>query len=605
MVIYRFRHIKHQIAAIVAVIACFACILQMVFSISLGQRAIKDEVARSLLVEAEIVVQEISEFTAMQQSQVDAVAATAFIGIEDLSQVDKPKVMQILDILKKKVESGGRISHYIVINLEGDGISSKGTRHDYSDRKYFQDIINNGTCIPEKITSRTTGKQSIMYSTAIRNSSGDVIGVLSSGIDCEVFTEMMKKIHIGSHNPFIIKNDGLLIAHANDSLVRSGFNYLTTVSPLPFFVKAASATEAGYDVYYTPDGREVLAGYTPLPDTPWVVITPMNVEEAGNINYLTRFLIVLSVILVVLSIFAGIIIGARLSRPIVVAENILNEMQKGNVRYDVETEKSWSVMLRRTDELGKLGLSTKNLIEKLHNVLGEIRDASQQLALNANLISESSHSVSTGVNQQASMTDDMSSTMEEISGVIRQTASNATNMLKMSQHCISQGREGLEAVVNTQNFMHEISDKIEVITSIAEQTNILSLNASIEAARAGAAGKGFAVVANEIRNLAQMTQSAANDIISLVGNTVSASDKSEGMINGLLKEIEDTGRVVQTISAASAEQDDGTRSVNNSMSQMNVVTQQNAASLEELSSMAQELATLAKSLQSTTSFFKI
>mgnify|MGYP004444682801 FL=1 len=203
------------------------------------------------------------------------------------------------------------------------------------------------------------------------------------------------------------------------------------------------------------------------------------------------------------------------------------------------------------------------------------------------------------------MTADMSSTMEEISGVIRQTAYNATNMLKMSQHCISQGREGLEAVVNTQNFMHEISDKIEVITSIAEQTNILSLNASIEAARAGAAGKGFAVVANEIRNLAQMTQSAANDIISLVGNTVSASDKSEGMINGLLKEIEDTGRVVQTISAASAEQDDGTRSVNNSMSQMNVVTQQNAASLEELSSMAQELATLAKSLQSTTSFFKI
>lgn len=608
---YRVHHIKYSIAILVALVSSISCLLIMLSSIVISRISIMDEVAKALLVDAEILVQEVNEFQGMQHSQVSAVANSAFSDLDNLDDINSPRLIGLLNNLKLVAESDEHISHYVVINLKGEGRSSKGSVADYNDRQYFKSIIEKGSAIPERVTSRTTGAQTIMYAKPIINSKGKTIGVLASGIDNLVFCKMMNNVHIGSETPFIVKRDGELISYKDMSLVEAGFNVLSEGQP-EFFKVACAATEPDYAIYEVNDVdadgapivRSFMAGYCPVEGTPWIVIAPMDQSEANNISSMGRYVILLGLVLIIVASLIGIYIGKKIGAPIVSAEKILTQMEKGVINEKVLSDKQWFVMTERPDELGKLGRSVRKLIFKLKDVLGDIQTSSEQLTVNAGQISSSSQSVSDGVNQQANMTDNVSSTMEEISGVIRLNAENSQETLNLAKSCVAQGREGLDAVVRTQNFMHEIEEKIEVINSIAEQTNILSLNASIEAARAGAAGKGFAVVANEVRNLAQMTQDAANDIVGLVENTTKASDISESKIKSLLEEIEKTDKLVQMISNASVEQDAGSRNVTSSMERMNIVTQQNAASAEELSSMAQELASLASMLQSAIKFFK-
>ncbi|MDO4460973.1 MAG: methyl-accepting chemotaxis protein [Bacteroidia bacterium] len=583
----------------------------ILLSIEISKTSIEDELAKALQIDAKILVQEVTEFQDMQNSQVSAVASSAFVDFDNLDDINSPRLVGLLNSLKNVAESDEHISHYVVINLKGEGRSTKGQIANYNDRKYYRSIIETGSCVPERVVSRTTGAHTIMYAKPIINSKGKTIGVLASGIDNLVFCKMMNDIHIGSQNPYLVKYDGELISHKDMSLVNSGVNVLSEGYP-DFYKTVCAAKEPGYEIYdeeeILPDGtkkvRTIMAGYCPLDATPWVVIVPMDQAEANNISSMAQQVGIFGCILILIVSLLGIYIGAKIGAPIAAAEKIISHMENGVVNEDVLTAKQWRVMLERPDELGKLGVSVRNLIIKLKNVLGDIQNSSEQLTVNAGQISSSSQSVSDGVNQQANMTDNVSSTMEEISGVIRMNAENSQETLNLARNCVSQGREGLDAVMRTQSFMHEILEKIDVINAIAEQTNILSLNASIEAARAGAAGKGFSIVANEVRNLAQLTQDAANDIVSLVDNTAKASDVSEAKIKSLLEEIERTDNLVQMISNASVEQEVGSRNVTHSMEQMNIVTQHNAASAEELSSMAQELASLAVMLQSAIKFFK-
>lgn len=612
MSLLRPRHIKYSIAALVAIVAGVSCILIMQVAITISKGSIKDELAQALLIDAKILVQEITEFQNLQHSQVAAVANSAFSDYDNLDDINNPKLIALLDNLKGASSKVDYISHYVVINLAGEGRSTKGTVNDYTDRNYFKSVIETGSAMPERVTSRTTGAQNIMYSTPIVNAKGETIGVLASGIDHLEFSKIMNNVHIGELSPYIVKNNGELISYFDMSIMSTGFNVLSEGQP-EAYKTICGATESGYAIFEeefnAEDGsiftRSIMAGYCPVPDSPWIVIVPMDQSEAGNIMTMANTIGLTGLAIIIFVTLIGIYLGVRIGRPVAAAEKVITHMEQGLISEKALTEAEWKEVTSRADELGQLGRSVKKLITKLREILGEIQSTSEQLSISSGQISTSSQSVSNVVNQQANMTDNVSSTMEEISSVIKMNAENSQETLLLAKNCVTQGHEGLEAVVRTQSFMHEISEKINVINSIAEQTNILSLNASIEAARAGAAGKGFAVVANEVRNLAQMTQDAASDIVGLVENTVNASDVSESKIKTLLAEIEKTDNLVQMISNASKEQESGVQNVTKSMDKMNIVTQQNAASSEELSSMGEELASLASELQVAIKFFKI
>ncbi len=159
---------------------------------------------------------------------------------------------------------------------------------------------------------------------------------------------------------------------------------------------------------------------------------------------------------------------------------------------------------------------------------------------------------------------------------------------------------------NSNNSVKEISEKITIINDIAYQTNLLALNAAVEAARAGEHGRGFAVVAAEIRKLAQNSKEAADKIGVLSKSSLELKHKNaESLFNDLAPEIQKTARLVQEISAASEEQSTGINQINSALLDLNNISQQNAASSEELASSAEVFITHANNLKESINFFKL
>lgn len=247
---------------------------------------------------------------------------------------------------------------------------------------------------------------------------------------------------------------------------------------------------------------------------------------------------------------------------------------------------------------------------RLNNIIGNLNSGASHVNDVAAVITSTSQSLAEGSTEQAASLEETSSALEEMASMTRQNADNANKTNETTQHTMQIIGEGAVAVRNMSQAMSEISDSaekisriIKTIEDIAFQTNLLALNAAVEAARAGEAGKGFAVVADEVRNLAQRSAQAARDTTELIEGTVTRV-KNGGEIAATLeesfKDIESeassVGRLIQEITAATNEQAQGVDQVNTAVAQMDKVTQQTAANAEESASEAEKLANQAHSL---------
>ena len=264
-----------------------------------------------------------------------------------------------------------------------------------------------------------------------------------------------------------------------------------------------------------------------------------------------------------------------------------------------------TIRLNPQSERDALGNALSEMVVRLTQTIGEVKAGATALSAASAQVAATSQSLSAGTSEQAASVEETTSSLEEMSASITQNAENSRQTEQLAIKGSKDTEEGGRAVKDTVVAMRSIAEKVSIIEEIAYQTNLLALNAAIEAARAGEHGRGFAVVATEVRKLAERSQSAAKEISGLAASSVTVAERSGQLLGELVPSIRKTADLVQEVTAASAEQASGVAQINRAMTQVDQVTQRNAAATEELASTAEEMAAQSEALQQLVSFFKI
>ncbi|MFZ5511823.1 MAG: methyl-accepting chemotaxis protein [Pseudomonadota bacterium] len=319
-------------------------------------------------------------------------------------------------------------------------------------------------------------------------------------------------------------------------------------------------------------------------------------EAAADYQQARTLMVAMGVAAFIFAVGIAIWIVRSITGPLQEAVGIANSLSEGDLAVRIE--------VKSRDETGLLLEAMKNMVEKLSQIIGEVRAAADGLSSASEEVSATAQSLSQASSEQAASVEETSASMEQMSASISQNTENAKVTDAMASKAAKEAAEGGEAVRQTVTAMKSIAEKIGIIDDIAYQTNLLALNAAIEAARAGEHGKGFAVVAAEVRKLAERSQVAAQEIGEVAKGSVDLAEKAGKLLDEMVPSIKKTSDLVQEITAASEEQSAGVGQINTAMSQLNQTTQQNSSASEELAATAEEMSSQAEQLQQTMSFFR-
>ncbi len=256
-------------------------------------------------------------------------------------------------------------------------------------------------------------------------------------------------------------------------------------------------------------------------------------------------------------------------------------------------------------KLNPLETSMIEMETKLNNVLANILAASKEIEHSSKDIGLSSEQIASGSNEQAASIEEVSASMEEMVANINQNTDNARTTERISQKAAEGIVKGNQSFTTTLETLRSISERIRVIGQIAQKTDILAINAAIEAARAGEQGRGFAVVAQEVRKLAEDSQKAAHEIIGLVESSVKIAEDSGKILAEITPEIQRTSALVQQISNSGNEQNAGANQVNDAITELTKVIQENSAAADQMAINAQNMTGQAIRLTEVIGFFQV
>lgn len=324
-------------------------------------------------------------------------------------------------------------------------------------------------------------------------------------------------------------------------------------------------------------------------------------EIEDSINFFSNaqliFVILFSLIVMALSVGVGFLLFNSIVSPLKKGVAFAKAIGQGDLTATVE--------VHQDDEIGQLAQALSDMVKNLRKIVVTIEQNANQLVTSGELLKNSSLKLSKGASEQAASAEEVSTAIEEMVANIDQNTENAVATEKITSSTVQNVTYSSQYSNEAAEAMNTISQKITIISDIAFQTNILALNAAVEAVRAGEHGRGFSVVASEVRKLAERSKQAANEIVTLVAKGMKVSQMAGEKANALVPDIEKTTVLIKEISAASIEQKTGAEQINLAMQNLNVITQENASSSDELTNSSVQLSSLATNLKAAVSFFKL
>jgi len=426
---------------------------------------------------------------------------------------------------------------------------------------------------------------------------GEIKGILYVGVKEKNYSLLNQifsdKSYFKTGYPFMVGEDGVFLIHP--SLTGED------ASDKQFFKQLKNSDGYGKSRYQWPessDGEWKWQYFSYFEPYQSYVCVSIYEDDLLESLVVLRRLLIGAIFLAVLLAFGGF---SLMLKPLIVA--VKNGIDKAKAIAEGDLNQEFE--LSRKDEVGDLFRALKQMTVNIRTVINTIKTNADKVDIASEHIQQGSVQLSHSSSEQASVSEEVASSIVEIEANLNQASINADNTQKISIATFQSVKEGAESSDHSLLAMRKIAEKIRVIDDISFQTNILALNASVEAARAGTFGAGFSVVASEVSKLAEQSKEAASEINTLTESGVAISEKAGLQLSKNVPETERTASLIKDIAQSTHEQSLGVSQVNSAIQELNLSIQQNAATSEELSSNADSLKQLSNNLKSSISYFKM